>query len=230
MVKADPQPVVIVTGAAGVLGQAVSARFAQQGARLALLDISPIPACEGALALSCDLLDGNACATVLQQIQDALGAPEVLVNVAGGFTMADIVSVDADDVWEFLMDINVKTMLNMCRATAPAMLANTGLRRIINIGAMAGLQGAAAMGVYSASKAAVIRLTESLSEELKTQGVNVNCVLPSIIDTARNRTDMPNADYSAWVTPESLAAVIAFLASADAAAVHGAAIPVTGLS
>ena len=229
MAKVNPQPVAIVTGAAGVLGRAVSVRLAQQGARLAMLDVSPIPAHEGALALSCDLLDSNACTRALQQIQDTLGAPEILVNVAGGFAMADIVNAD-DDVWEFLMDINVKTMLNMCRATVPAMLANAGLRRIINIGAVAGLQGAAAMGIYSASKAAVIRLTESLSAELKAQGVNVNCVLPSIIDTARNRADMPSADYSTWVAPESLAAVIAFLASADAVAVHGAAIPVTGLS
>jgi NAD(P)-dependent dehydrogenase (short-subunit alcohol dehydrogenase family) len=86
------------------------------------------------------------------------------------------------------------------------------------------------MGAYSASKSVVIRLTESLSEELKAQGINVNCILPSIIDTERNRADMPDADFEQWVKPVDMAAVIGFLASAAADPIHGAALPVSGLS
>jgi NAD(P)-dependent dehydrogenase (short-subunit alcohol dehydrogenase family) len=101
--------------------------------------------------------------------------------------------------------------------------------KIVNIGAGAGQHGAARMGAYSASKSVVIRLTESMAAELKGHGINVNCVMPSIIDTPRNRADMPDADFSSWVHPDALARVIGFLASADAAPIHGAAIPVSGL-
>jgi NAD(P)-dependent dehydrogenase (short-subunit alcohol dehydrogenase family) len=92
----------------------------------------------------------------------------------------------------------------------------------VNIGAGAAAKAGAGMGPYAASKSAVARLTESLAEELKDQGVNVNAVLPSIIDTAQNRADMPKADFSRWVAPEALADVIVFLLSPAARAVTGA--------
>jgi NAD(P)-dependent dehydrogenase (short-subunit alcohol dehydrogenase family) len=85
------------------------------------------------------------------------------------------------------------------------------------------------MGAYSASKSAVIRLTENMSAELRDKGINVNCILPSIIDTPQNRADMPKADPRRWVAPEALADVVLFLASDSARAIHGAAIPVGGL-
>jgi NAD(P)-dependent dehydrogenase (short-subunit alcohol dehydrogenase family) len=86
------------------------------------------------------------------------------------------------------------------------------------------------MAAYAASKSVVHRLTEALADELKGDGINVNCVLPSIIDTPRNRSDMPDADHEAWVDPDDLANVIGFLASGAARAVHGASIAVDGLS
>jgi NAD(P)-dependent dehydrogenase (short-subunit alcohol dehydrogenase family) len=101
--------------------------------------------------------------------------------------------------------------------------------KIVNIAALAGLAGKANMGAYSASKSAVIRLTESMSAELRDKGINVNCILPSVIDTPQNRADMPGADPRRWVAPEALADVVLFLASDQARAIHGAAIPVTGL-
>ena len=127
------------------------------------------------------------------------------------------------------MGLNAHSVLNMAKAVVPSMLER-GSGRIINIGAGAGHKGMGRMGAYSASKSVVIRLTESMSEELKAQGINVNCILPSIIDTPRNREDMPDADFDAWVTPEAMARVIAFLASDAATPIHGAAIPVSGLS
>jgi len=126
------------------------------------------------------------------------------------------------------MGLNAHSVLNMARATVPVMIAQKH-GKIVNIGAGAGQQGAARMGAYSASKSVVIRLTESMAAELKGHGINVNCVMPSIIDTPRNRADMPDADFSSWVNPDALARVIGFLASADAAPIHGAAIPVSGL-
>ena len=86
------------------------------------------------------------------------------------------------------------------------------------------------MGAYAASKASVMRLTESMAAELREQGINVNAVLPTIIDTSQNRKDMPDANPAKWVAPEALADVVMFLASDAARAVHGALVPVTGLS
>src|SRR5205814_4998881 len=84
--------------------------------------------------------------------------------------------------------------------------------KIVNVGAVAGLAGKANMGAYSAAKSAVIRLTESMSAELRDKGINVNCVLPTVIDTPQNRADMPGADPRRWVAPEALSDVILFLA------------------
>jgi NAD(P)-dependent dehydrogenase (short-subunit alcohol dehydrogenase family) len=113
------------------------------------------------------------------------------------------------------------------KAALPHLLANNS-GRIVNIGAGAAAKAAAGMGAYAASKAGVARLTEALSEEVKANGITVNAVLPSIIDTAANRADMPKADFAKWVTPDAIAALIAFLLSDDAAAITGALIPISG--
>jgi NAD(P)-dependent dehydrogenase (short-subunit alcohol dehydrogenase family) len=127
-----------------------------------------------------------------------------------------------------MLGLNAKSVINCARAVVPGMLA-AGRGKIVNIAALAGLSGKANMGAYSASKSAVIRLTESMSAELRDRGINVNCILPSTIDTPQNRADMPKADPRRWVAPEALADVVLFLASDAARAIHGAAIPVNGL-
>jgi len=119
-------------------------------------------------------------------------------------------------------------VINCARAVVPGMIA-AGRGKNINIGAIAGLSGKANMAAYIASKSAVIRLTESMAAELRDKGINVNCVLPSTIDTPQNRKDMPKVDPGRWVAPEALADVILFLASDAARAIHGASIPVSGL-
>jgi NAD(P)-dependent dehydrogenase (short-subunit alcohol dehydrogenase family) len=91
-------------------------------------------------------------------------------------------------------------------------------------------KGVGQMGPYCAAKASVIRLTEAMAGELREKGINVNCVLPTVIDTPENRAAMPDADPARWVAPDDLANVIVFLASPAARAVHGAAVPVTALS
>jgi len=107
-------------------------------------------------------------------------------------------------------------------------LLRSGGGRIVNVGAMAAGKAGAGMGAYAASKAGVARLTEALADELKDQGITVNAILPSTLDTAKNRLDMPQADFSRWVTPAKAAEVIAFLVSDNASAVTGALIPVVG--
>jgi NAD(P)-dependent dehydrogenase (short-subunit alcohol dehydrogenase family) len=228
---------VLITGAAGALGHAVAATFAARGARLALLDrdraaldalMQRLPA-GTALPLPTDLLDPAAVSTAVKAAVERLGGIDVAVNLAGGFTMGEAVHETTAATWQRMLDLNVNTMLNSAAAVVPVM-RSAGRGAIINVGAASALRGAAKLGAYIASKSALMRLTESMSAELRELGINVNAVLPSIIDTPANRQSMPDADPKRWVAPEALAAVIHFLASDDARAIHGALIPVTGLS
>jgi len=162
----------------------------------------------------------------MDTVASRFGRIDVLVNVAGTFrweTLAD----GKIDTWDLLYNVNLRTALCASKAALPHVPSGTG--RIINIGAAAAAgKAGAGMGAYTASKAGVIKLTEALAEELKDKSINVNSVLPSIIDTAANRADMPKADYSRWVAPAALADVILFLASDAARAITGASIPVLG--
>ena len=222
---------ILVTGAAGVVGRAVAANFAAEGAHLVLVDaaaVEPPPVGPGtapALCRRADVLDSQALAASLGQVSRI----DVLCNIAGGFAMGPRVHETDDAAWARMLDSNARTVLSTARVVVPRMLAR-GEGWIVNVAAGAALRGAAGMGAYAASKAAVMRLTESMSAELRDAGIHVNCVLPSIIDTPRNRQNMPDADPGRWVRPEDLAEVIAFLSSPAARAVHGACIPVTNLS
>jgi NAD(P)-dependent dehydrogenase (short-subunit alcohol dehydrogenase family) len=206
---------VVVTGAAGNLGRAVADAFRELGDNVVSLDAKT----------GTDLLDAKS----VQAAVDKAGRIDVLCNIAGGFRMGSPVHQTSDKDWDFLFDLNARTVLNMCRAVVPAML-KAGGGRIVNVGAFAAQKGVAQMGAYVASKAAVIRLTETMAAELRDKNINVNCVLPTIIDTPENRAAMPDADPKRWVAPRDLANVIVFLASDAARAIHGAALPVTGLS
>jgi NAD(P)-dependent dehydrogenase (short-subunit alcohol dehydrogenase family) len=229
-------PTVVVTGANGNLGRAVADAFAAKGARLVLiarqresLDKLFGPVDARRLHVAADLLDQAAVEGAVREALARFGRIDVLCNVAGGFRMGDPVHETADADWNFLFDINARTLLHAVRAVVPAMLAGGG-GKIVSVAAAAGQKGAAQMGAYVASKSAVIRLTETMAAELREKNINVNCVLPTIIDTPENRAAMPKADPSRWVAPGDLASVIVFLASPEARAIHGAAIPVSGLS
>jgi NAD(P)-dependent dehydrogenase (short-subunit alcohol dehydrogenase family) len=222
---------VMVTGAAGNLGRAVAATFADLGAKLVLLDMKRgnLQDAEKQLFLETNLFDPESVHAAVGKAVDRFGRIDVLCNIAGGFRMGAPVHETKDEDWDFLFDVNARSVLYTARAVVPLML-KAGGGKIVNIGAYAAQRGAAAMGAYVASKSAVIRLTESMAAELREKGINVNCVLPTIIDTPENRAAMPDADPRRWVAPQDLAAVIVFLSSDAARAVHGAALPVTGLS
>lgn len=227
--------VVMVTGAAGNLGGAVARAFQTAGARLILIDRASdrlprlfpelVDAAEHWLAASVDLLRPDAVEATVEEAVARLGRIDVLANVAGGYRAGTAVHETPFETWDFMLNLNARTAFSVSRAVIPHMLRQ-GSGKIINVSARAGQQGSAKMAAYSASKSAVLRLTESMSAELKGKGINVNCVLPSTIDTPQNREAMPNADYSRWVKPQAIADVIMFLASDAARAVHGAAIPV----
>lgn len=226
--------IIVVTGAFGVLGAAVAKAAAAQGARLALIDHSPVApdglvqACgvDTLVLTGVDLADAASAEAAMSQVKTRFGGLDVLVNIAGGFRWQTLAQGDLA-VWDQLYATNVKTAAGASRA-ALEMLKSSLAGRIVNIGAAGAVKAGAGMGAYAAAKAGVHRLTESLAEELKADGVTVNAVLPSIIDTPTNRADMPDADFSTWVAPADLAQVILFLASPAARAVTGALIPVTG--
>lgn len=220
----------LVTGAAGNLGRAVADAFAANGASLVLVDHNEETlrsaygqGGERKSLVRANLLDASSVAQALGRFSRI----DVLCNIAGGFRMGQPVHETSEDTWDLMLGLNAKSVINVARAVVPGMIA-AGHGKIVSIAALAGLAGKAEMGAYSASKAAVVRLTESMSAELRDKGINVNCIMPSIIDTPQNRAAMPNADPSRWVTPQALAEVVKFLASDGASAIHGAAIPVTG--
>ena len=221
-----------ITGAFGALGSAVAKAAAAKGARLALIDFasSPPPGSptgENVLELGgVDLTSPAAAQAAVDAVVKKFGGLDVLVNIAGGFRWEMHEGGDPE-TWSKLFLMNVQTASNASRAALPALKAS-GSGRIVNIGANGAVKAATGMGPYAASKAGVHKLTEALAEELKATGVTVNAVLPSILDTEVNRADMPDADFSTWVKPEELAAVILFLASEEARAVTGALVPVTG--
>jgi NAD(P)-dependent dehydrogenase (short-subunit alcohol dehydrogenase family) len=230
------QRTVLITGAAGNLGRVVANAFAARGANLVLVDLrrESLERAFGAenerrLFAPTNLLDqAEVDATVTAAIQ-RFKRIDVLCNIAGGFRAGAPVHETSDETWNLLFDLNARTLLHAVRAVVPRMLAAGG-GKIVNVGAFAAQKGVAGMGAYVAAKSAVIRLTEAMAAELREKNINVNCVLPTIIDTPENRKAMPGADPRRWVSPEDLANTIAFLASDEARAIHGAAVPVTGLS
>jgi NAD(P)-dependent dehydrogenase (short-subunit alcohol dehydrogenase family) len=217
---------VVVTGAFGALGAAVAEAAVAVGANVFAVDrIAGTPP-KGAEAWPpLDLGDPAATSTAMASIAARHGRIDALVNIAGGFRW-ETLKDGAAETWDLLYQINLRTAVNACRAALPHFPPHGG--RIVSIGAAGAVKAAAGMGAYAASKAGVARLTEALDEELKARDITVNAVLPSIIDTPANRADMPDADFSRWVTPRALAEVILFLLSDRAAAVTGALIPVTG--
>jgi NAD(P)-dependent dehydrogenase (short-subunit alcohol dehydrogenase family) len=222
--------VLVVTGSDGALGQAVALTLTGYGARLALIDYSQArPAAQPAGALhygGIDLTVEDAARSVMERVVKETGRLDGLINVAGGFSWGKI-DGGAQGVWDAMYRINLKTAVISCQAALPYLLQG-GAGRIVNVGAMGAVKAAVGMGAYAAAKAGVAKLTEALAEELKDRGVTVNAILPSTLDTPKNRLDMPQADFARWVTPAEAAEVIAFLVSDQARAVTGALIPVVG--
>ncbi|MBO0799281.1 MAG: SDR family oxidoreductase [Blastocatellia bacterium] len=227
--------VIIVTGAAGNLGQAVVRAFKSEGAALALVDraegrlseifpdLAGTPDCF--FAPPTDITDQAAVNALVEATYRHFGRIEILVNVAGGYRAGKPLHETPLSDWDLMLNLNARSVFLTCQAVIPHMLRQ-GSGKIINIASRAALGGAADNAAYSVSKTAVVRLTESMAAELKDAGINVNCVMPGIIDTPPNRAAMPSADFGKWVAPQAVADVILFLASEGAHAITGAAVPV----
>jgi len=220
--------VIVVTGALGALGRVVADLALARGARVASVDHAPtqVPATSNQIELGgVDLTDAAAAKKAIDHAAAHFGRLDALINIAGGFAYETVAEGDPK-TWQRMYALNVTTTLNASRAAIPHLIPS-GAGRIVNVGALGAVQAGAGMGAYAASKDGVHRLTEALAAEYKGR-INVNAVLPSIIDTAANRVDMPKSDFTKWVKPEELAEVILFLASDAASAVTGTLLPVAG--
>lgn len=226
---------VMITGGAGGLGQVVTRRFAEAGDRVIVVERSLDKAQAlvdelggNHLALSADLSDVDQVETMLAEAARTTGTVEVLVHTVGGFAMGQPVHEADIDVFERMMNMNARSLYITCGRVAKHMVEAGIQGKIVAILAKSGYKGAAKMAAYAASKAAAQRIIESMALELRDYGINVNGVVPSTIDTPANRRDMPNADFSKWVTAEQLADAIQFLASDAAEAIRGTALEVFG--
>ncbi len=227
--------VVIVTGAAGNLGNAVARAFKSAGAKLTLVDRAAdrLPRVYPDLAdspdyffaNSVDLTNADAVQTMVDKTLERFSQVDVLVNIAGGYRAGTPVHETPVETWDFMLNLNARSVFLTGRAIIPHMLKQE-YGRIVSVGARVALHSRANMAAYSVSKSAVVRLTESMAAELQGTGIHVNCILPGTIDSPANRQAMPNADYSRWTKPEAIAEVILFLASESACSLSGAAIPV----
>lgn len=229
--------VIVVTGAAGNLGKAVVKGFlSSRGIVCGLdhltgrMDEFKTSGNGGGLFYafnSVDVTDKASMLSFAEEIQRKVGVVSIVVNTVGGFSMGDPVHALSATTWQRMMDLNVLSFLNVTAALVPGMIESGG-GKILSIGAKAGLQGMANAGAYSAAKAALLRLTESMAGELKPHNIQVNSIIPGIIDTPENRSDMPDSDFGKWVTPEQVTDAILFLASSAADGITGAALPVYG--
>lgn len=230
------QKTIMITGAGGALGRVVAQHFAQQGARLVLVDRSKeilqtlvdeyrVPKARYLLAAA-DLGKPNEVDKVIRAVERRFKTIDLLTHIAGGFTMGDPVHTAPLDVFTQMMYINAQVTFVTCGRVARHMVEKGVKGSIVAILAKAGQRGARKMAAYTASKAAAERIIQSMALELRENDIRVNGIMPSTIDTPANRRDMPTADFSKWVTPQQIADIIAFLGSDAASAITGDSIEV----
>lgn len=234
------EKIVLVTGGTGGLGREVTMAFLEAGATVivtyraaeefaavvsAAQKISAVPP----TGVNVDVTDPAAVEKFIAGIVADHGRLDILVNAVGGYAGGtNLWEVDAR-TYDKMMQLNLNAGFVLAHVVVPQMIKqNRG--RIVNIASKAAFDHAAGGALYAASKAAAVAMMDSLAADVKPYNINVNSVLPSIIDTAANRAAMPKADFSKWPKPEEIARVILFLCSEDARVIHGAAIPVFGRS
>lgn len=228
---------ILVAGGTGGLGRSVSLSFLHRNATVAVtwrreqefqaLNVAAGDSASRLVGFQVDITDLEAAHTLAQQVLSRFRVLDVLVNTVGGYVGGTPLWQLAPEEFDRMVNLNLRASFNLTKAVVPAMIARQS-GSIINVAAKAAWDHAAGASAYAASKAAVVALLDSLSADLLGTGVRANSILPSIIDTAANRTAMPKSDFSKWPKPDDIAEVVLFLASDEARVIHGAAIPVFG--
>jgi NAD(P)-dependent dehydrogenase (short-subunit alcohol dehydrogenase family) len=216
---------VLITGANGGLGTAVSKAFEDSGATVigvALHWPEPVPF----LTLSVDLTTAEGCDSMVEQALKH-GPVDALVHILGGFGGGQPVAETSDKTWDGMMTLNLRAGFCAMRAVLKPMTA-AKYGRIVAVGSRTAVEPMPNYAAYSVSKAGLIALVRNVAAETKDLGITANAVLPSTIDTPLNRQAIPKADFSRWVQPESIAKTLVWLASREAGDVSGAVIPIYG--
>ena len=229
------EEVVLVTGGTGALGSAVARAFLQQGAYVAVTyrrrqefdDLKRAAAANGARLRGhqVDVTDEAQMSSLTRALEAEFHRLDALVNTAGGYVGGSRLWETESEVLERMLTLNLSSVFVSSRAVLPIMLKR-GSGCIVNVAARSAVEPPGGAGAYAASKAAALALMHSLAMDLRGTGIRANSVLPSIIDTAANRRDMPRADFAGWTKPEEIARVIVFLCSPESKAINGAAVPV----
>lgn len=214
---------VLITGATGGLGSAVVERFLSEQHSVIGVARSWKSPTGRFTAISADLTNPDDCARAAREA----GSIDAAVHVMGGFAGGAGVHETPIEQWDHMMNLNLRSAFLVFRAVLPGMLERGG-GRLIAIASRAAVEPAARFSAYAVSKAGLVHLMRTLALELKGSGVTSNVLLPSTIDTPENRRAMPDADFSKWVAPESIAKVVVWLAGGGARDVSGAVIPVYG--
>ncbi|MBI3640741.1 MAG: SDR family oxidoreductase [Thaumarchaeota archaeon] len=229
---------VLITGGTGALGRQISLSFLKSNAAAIITHVTDreIPQLESTLGdlmknvmlVKADIGDEQQIKNLVSDVVKKYGHIDILINVVGGYLGGKKVTEMTEKEWNLMMNLNLKTAFLISKYVVEQMVKQ-GSGKVVHVAARLGLKGIAGNSAYGASKSGLIRLVESLSDEVKDKNINVNCIMPSIIDTGANRKDMPDADFSKWVKPSEIARVMLFLASDDSKPIHGSAIPVYGL-
>jgi NAD(P)-dependent dehydrogenase (short-subunit alcohol dehydrogenase family) len=225
---------ILVTGATGALGRAVCQAAAVAGAVVFptwILEQDEAMAAElsanGGTPIRADVTQLHDAEAAVATVVAGTGGIDGLCSTVGGYDGGNPVAELDIERWDRMLAMNLTSAVVMCRAVLPHMLrADRG--RIVNVASRAALRPAAGQAAYNVAKAGVITLTETIAEEVKLTGVTCNAIMPSTIDTAANRRDMPKANFDNWPKPEQIAPVVLFLLSDASAVVNGAVIPVFG--
>jgi NAD(P)-dependent dehydrogenase (short-subunit alcohol dehydrogenase family) len=225
--------VVMVTGANGNIGQEVARRFAAQGATLVLVgrkesELAPLVDELSGMPGVADVTDEASVDALVKAVEEKHGRIDVLAHTVGGFASGQPVHEAGLDVWNKMMALNAGSVYVTCGRVARHMVEKGVQGRIIAILSKNAYKGTAKAAAYSAAKAAAQRVLESMAAELRGDGITVNGIVPSTIDTPQNREGMPNADYSKWVQPEEIADAMLYLASEKAKSVSGISLDIFG--
>ena len=231
---------VILTGATGNIGPTVLRAYLEQGAHVAipvrdeakgaalrdsLGDLAGTPEDPRVLVHRAEPGERPAMEAFVEQVVRAWGRLDVIANLIGGYATSDASAGDVAAYREY-WDQKVATIVTATTACLRPMRAR-GYGRVVSVLSTAALKGEKGAAGYAMANAALLRWSESLAEEVKREGITVNCVLPRIIDNAANRVAMPKADPSRWATAAEIAAVLVFLSTDEASGITGTAIPVT---
>jgi NAD(P)-dependent dehydrogenase (short-subunit alcohol dehydrogenase family) len=229
--------VVLITGETGALGKSLTQRFVSSGATTiaTYLNDEKIEELKGQNTINAELIKADVTreeqvVKLISTIVERFGHIDILVNSVGGYLGGKSVTDLEEHEWDLMMNLNLKSAFLISKHVIPVMKSSGHGGKIIHISSKTGLKSEGHDSAYAASKSGLIRLVESISQETKELGINVNCILPSVIDTEANRRAMPKADFSRWVKTDDLTNVVFFLCSQEAKVITGAAIPTYGLS